>query len=243
MLEGLRVLDLSRVIAGPYCTTLMADLGADVINLSLGTFDEVEGDLESGVAEAIRAAIDAGVTVICAAGNTFREGAAFPARLEACVGVAAFGDLLLDFVEGISAVAVGEEDDERSALVLRPVGVRYSLYDRLTQVAAKDADELLRRLGESRPLTLDELLDVGYAIAVEADICAALGVEPYLYLSRGEAKDSQSKARRYILANAFEALIGAIYLDHRKVEAQLIKIGEKNGLAVRKSFCPSRASS
>ncbi|MBI4598888.1 ribonuclease III [Candidatus Uhrbacteria bacterium] len=45
------------------------------------------------------------------------------------------------------------------------------------------------------------------------DICAALGVEPYLYLSRGEAKDSQSKARRYILANAFEALIGAIYLD------------------------------
>ena len=38
-------------------------------------------------------------------------------------------------------------------------------------------------------------------------------MEAYLYLSRGEAKDAGSKARQYILANAIEALIGAIYLD------------------------------
>jgi len=35
----------------------------------------------------------------------------------------------------------------------------------------------------------------------------------YLYLSRGEKKDQNPKAKQYILANAFEALIGAIYLD------------------------------
>lgn len=40
-----------------------------------------------------------------------------------------------------------------------------------------------------------------------------LKIEEFLYLSRGEAKDQNSKARQYILANAMEALIGAIYLD------------------------------
>ncbi len=46
-----------------------------------------------------------------------------------------------------------------------------------------------------------------------SDICRALDVEPYLYLSRGEQKDQDSKARRYILANAMESIIGAVYLD------------------------------
>src|SRR3989338_3372201 len=46
-----------------------------------------------------------------------------------------------------------------------------------------------------------------------ATICERFGLEGSLHLSRGEAKDGQSKARRYILANALEAIIGAIYLD------------------------------
>lgn len=46
-----------------------------------------------------------------------------------------------------------------------------------------------------------------------AKITADLGVEDFLYLSRGEARDSSTRARQTILANAFEAITGALYLD------------------------------
>jgi ribonuclease-3 len=46
-----------------------------------------------------------------------------------------------------------------------------------------------------------------------ATLARELDIDDYLYLSKGEEKDKDSKARQFILANAVEALIGAIYLD------------------------------
>lgn len=46
-----------------------------------------------------------------------------------------------------------------------------------------------------------------------SEIAKRIHLDEFLYLSRGEAKDNKGKARLYILANAIEALIGAIYLD------------------------------
>jgi len=46
-----------------------------------------------------------------------------------------------------------------------------------------------------------------------ATVSREAGLEEYLYLSKGESKDANTKARNYILANAMEATIGAVYLD------------------------------
>jgi ribonuclease-3 len=46
-----------------------------------------------------------------------------------------------------------------------------------------------------------------------ADVAKEIDLESYLYLSHGESRDAGSKARMYILANAFEAVIGALYMD------------------------------
>ncbi|MEI7720049.1 MAG: ribonuclease III [bacterium] len=45
-----------------------------------------------------------------------------------------------------------------------------------------------------------------------AEVAGELGMNDYLLLSRGEAKDT-GRARGVLLANAFEALVGALYID------------------------------
>ncbi|MGH7387706.1 MAG: CoA transferase, partial [Candidatus Methylomirabilales bacterium] len=32
-LEGVKVIDFSRILAGPYCTMILADLGAEVVKI------------------------------------------------------------------------------------------------------------------------------------------------------------------------------------------------------------------
>ena len=63
--------------------------------------------------------------------------------------------------------------------------------------------------------TEGELTSVRSALVnanIISEVASDMGMNDYLLLSKGEAKDF-GKARQYILANTYEALIGAIYLD------------------------------
>lgn len=46
-----------------------------------------------------------------------------------------------------------------------------------------------------------------------AEIAQELKLSDFLYLSKGESYDTNKKAKESILANTFEAMVGAIYLD------------------------------
>ncbi len=72
-----------------------------------------------------------------------------------------------------------------------------------------------------------------------------LDIDDYLYLSKGEAKDKNSKARQQIWANALEAIIGAIYLAYgyeasKKFIAKNLLVQLPNILA-NKSFIDSKS--
>src|ERR1700691_5798374 len=93
----------------------------------------------------------------------------------------------------------------------------------------REHNERLEFLGDAvLELVVTEFLYAKYPEKPEGDLTAyraalvntqsiseaaqKLGMNDFLLLSRGEAKDT-GRARQIILANAFESLIGALYLD------------------------------
>jgi crotonobetainyl-CoA:carnitine CoA-transferase CaiB-like acyl-CoA transferase len=116
-LSGVRVLDLSRVLAGPYCTMLLADLGADVVKVERpGSGDETRswGPPFVGGESAYHLAVNRGKRSV-ALGLTRERSRAAARRL------AATADVVVENFRagGAEALGVGYEQLSRanSALV------------------------------------------------------------------------------------------------------------------------------
>ena len=83
-----------------------------------------------------------------------------------------------------------------------------------------------------------------------SDVARELGMDTYLLLSRGEAKDT-GRARQSIMANTFESVIGAIYMDQGYAPAKafitkhlvpkLVKIVQKHLWRDSKSLFQEKA--
>jgi len=73
-------------------------------------------------------------------------------------------------------------------------------------------DFLYKKYPKSTEGELTALRSALVNAVIISSVAESIGMNDYLLLSKGEAKD-RGKARQYILANTFEALIGAIYMD------------------------------
>src|SRR3989338_1794284 len=73
-------------------------------------------------------------------------------------------------------------------------------------------DFLYKKYGDYTEGELTALRSALVNAVIISDIALKVGMNNYLLLSKGENKDT-GKARQYILANTYEAYVGAVYLD------------------------------
>jgi hypothetical protein len=162
-LAGLRVLDLTRVFAGPVCTRFLAGLGADVLRIDPPDWDEPGNEPEMTLGKRC-ARLDARTA----------EGRAQLA------GLLARADVLVHGYRRDALASIGFGDAERARI--RPGLVDVSLdaygwtgpwsgrrgFDSLVQMSSGIAEEGMRRFGASKPTPLPvQALDhaAGYVMA------------------------------------------------------------------------------
>lgn len=128
----------------------------------------------------------------------------------------------LDKLEGIVGVVFSDKKTLLSAVTHRS-------FLNENRTASQDHNERLEFLGDAvLELVITDYLFSKYPEKPEGELTSVraalvntntlseassrLGINAFMLLSKGESKD-MGRARQYILANAYEAIVGAIYLD------------------------------
>jgi ribonuclease-3 len=80
-------------------------------------------------------------------------------------------------------------------------------------------DFLYRKYSDHTEGELTALRSALVNAVIISEVAQAIGMNDYLLLSKGEAKDN-GKARQYILANTYEAYVGALFMDRGYILAE-----------------------
>jgi crotonobetainyl-CoA:carnitine CoA-transferase CaiB-like acyl-CoA transferase len=124
-LDGIRVLDLSRVLAGPFCGALLADMGADVIKVE---------DLATGDESRTWPPLKDGESAAYLVNNRNKRGVAVdlkaPEGVEIVIGLAKRADVLIENFRTGTMEAFGLGYDTLSALNPRLVYCSVSAFGR-----------------------------------------------------------------------------------------------------------------
>ena len=180
-LAGIRVIDLTAVVMGPYCTQIMADMGADVVKI-----EPPEGDITRYVAEGPSPGMN-GVFM-----NVNRGKRSVVLDLRSAEGAAALRALIETadvFIHSMRAKAIaklGFDYDSVAAINPRIVYTNCYGYSRRGPDADRPAYDvaafwaragithLLTRPGQSPPFQRGGMGDHSAAMTLVAAVCAAL---------------------------------------------------------------------
>ncbi len=194
-LSGLRVLDLTRVIAGPICTRMLAAHGADVLRIDSPGFDEVPGLLVDATGGKRRASLDlrsregrARFLSLVADADLFVHGLRSDAlhRLELGPEVLASANPALTVVTHDAYGFSGPWHNRRG-------------FDSLVQMSAGIAARGQQALGADMPVPLPaQALDHGTGYLLAAAACRALA---------RRARDGSVTTMRLSLARTAELLV------------------------------------
>ena len=215
-LAGLRVIDLSTVLAGPYATMLLADLGADVIKV-----EPPEGDATRGWGPPWVGDLDAGTRTaayylaINRNKRSLRLDLRRPAGADILRRLLVNADVLVENLRPGSLARLGFDDDTLRALNPDLVHLAISGYGPDGPAAERPGyDVVIQALGGLMSITGDADVDgghptkVGVAISdVVAGLFATIGILAGLLARRPEGPVRGQRIDVSLLASTLAVLI------------------------------------
>ncbi len=207
-LAGIRILDLSAVIMGPYCTQILCDLGAEVIKV-----ESPEGDIIRNVGPARRK----GMAAMFLANNRGKKSLGLdlskPEGRQICVDLARTSDVLIHSMRPASIRKLGLDYDQLKAEAPQLIYCALVGFGLDGPYAGKPAyDDIIQSASGLTALETELHGKPGYAATVVADKVSAL-TAAWSILAALMAR-MKGSGGQYLEVKMFETMVGFNLVEH-----------------------------